>query len=51
MPSWPWFECDDPGKLASGDSVCGAACGMVFSKSSALSTVEKIRFASSAAKN
>lgn len=42
------MECDELGKLGSGDNVDGAACGIVFSKSSALNRVEKVLFASSA---
>lgn len=51
VPLWVCVECAEPGKLASGDIVCGVACGMVFSKSSALNTRENLSFASSARYN
>lgn len=48
VPSFTLVVREDCGKLLSGDNVGGVACGIVFSKSSALSRVEKVRFASSA---
>ena len=41
-------ECVEGGNVGSGDKEGGVACGIVFSKSSVRSTVEKVRFASSA---
>lgn len=42
-------ECVEGGRVGSGDKVGGVGCGIVVSNSSDLNSVEKVRFASSAA--
>jgi hypothetical protein len=46
--SWLVVECEEGSKFVSGERFGGVACGIVVSKISERSRVEKVRFASSA---